>query len=69
MSSDFYDGRLDTETIEGDDIYLEYTRVKVVRGSNVKIGKGCEIELVEYENNFQQDREAKVNDSKKINQD
>lgn len=36
--------------IEGDDIYLEDTRSKIVRGNNVTIGRGCEIELVEYKN-------------------
>ena len=39
---------LTADTIEGDTIYLENTRAKVVRGANVTIGIGCEIDLVEY---------------------
>ena len=61
FSSDF-----STESIEGDEVYLEYTRTKVVRGNNVSIGPGCEVELVEYKNNFQQAKGAAVKDSKKI---
>ena len=43
---------LNTDSIEGDEIYLEYTKAKVVRGNNVNIGPGCEIDLVEYKNSF-----------------
>jgi cytoskeletal protein CcmA (bactofilin family) len=39
---------LKTELIEGDDLYLEFTTAKVVRGNNITIGKGCNIETVEY---------------------
>lgn len=58
--------KLTTEIIEGDDIYLEYTQAKVVRGNNVHIGQGCEIQLVEYKNDFQQVDDAKVKESKRI---
>ncbi|MDF2557526.1 MAG: hypothetical protein K0R71_1354 [Bacillales bacterium] len=37
-----------TTVVEADDIYLEYTTAKVVRGNNIKIGPGCDIELIEY---------------------
>lgn len=37
-----------TEAIEGDNIFLEGTTAKIVRGNNVTIGKGCYIEKVEY---------------------
>jgi len=57
---------LSTEIIEGDDIYLENTRAKVVRGNDVSIGPGCDIELVEYKNNFKQVKEAKVKNNKKV---
>jgi cytoskeletal protein CcmA (bactofilin family) len=40
------------ETIEGDDIYLEYTSAKVVRGGRVTLGKGCEIDRVEYRTDY-----------------
>ena len=39
-----------TQSIEGDDIYIENTIAKVVRGNNVTIGPECEIDLVEYKN-------------------
>lgn len=57
---------LSAESIEGDEIYLENTNARVVRGNNVTIGPGCEIELVEFKNDFRQLKGAKVNDSKKI---
>ncbi|MDF2962709.1 MAG: hypothetical protein K0S39_4444, partial [Paenibacillus sp.] len=37
-----FEDRLKADTIEGDDIYLEYTTAKVVRGNRVNIGPGCE---------------------------
>jgi cytoskeletal protein CcmA (bactofilin family) len=57
---------LKVETIEGDDIYLENTKAKVVRGTNVTIGQGCEIGLVEYKQNYLRDESAKVTESKQI---
>ncbi len=42
--------RLVTNVIEGDDIYLENTDAKIVRGNNVTIGSNCNIEMVEYRN-------------------
>ncbi|MCA1055633.1 polymer-forming cytoskeletal protein [Rossellomorea aquimaris] len=39
---------LKTELIEGDEILLENTKAKLVRGKNVIIGENCEIETVEY---------------------
>lgn len=41
-------GKLISESIEGDELYLENTICDVVRGGNVVIGKGCRIKLVEY---------------------
>lgn len=51
---------LSVDTIEGDDIYLEYTHAKVVRGKNVEIGPGCEIELVESSEEFRLDPDSQV---------
>ncbi len=42
-------GTLRAHSIEGDEIYLEATRAKLVRGKRVLIGPDCEIERVEYE--------------------
>lgn len=39
---------LRVRTIEGDRVELEETQAKVVRGKYVRIGRGCEIDRVEY---------------------
>lgn len=52
--------------IEGDDIYLEDTRAKIVRGNNVTIGKGCEIELVEYRNEINIYDKRSVRENKRV---
>jgi len=57
---------LTADIIEGDDIYLENTSAKVVRGDNIKLGPGCEIELVEYKDSFKQDEKAEIGTHKKI---
>lgn len=41
-------GRVETELIEGDTIYLENTHANIVRGQNIEIGAGCVIDVVEY---------------------
>ncbi|MGZ4033182.1 MAG: polymer-forming cytoskeletal protein [Tumebacillaceae bacterium] len=58
--------KLVADVIEGDDIYLEYTKSNVVRGNNVSIGPGCEIESVEYKNDFKLHKNAKVASNKKV---
>lgn len=57
---------LTADTIEGDDIYLENTRAKVVRGNNIEIGQGCEIELVEYNNSLNKDKKSDIGTHTKI---
>jgi len=57
---------LTAESIEGDEIYLEYTSAKAVRGNRVTIGPGCDIEVVEYQDEFQCDSGAKVGTYKKV---
>ena len=57
---------LTVRTIEGDDIYLENTQARVVRGNNIEIGPGCEIELVEYKDDFKQDKKSEVRTHKNI---
>lgn len=66
LKADFYTGQLTVETIEGDDIYLEYTEANVVRGNNVTIGPGCTVDLVEYKNNFHQTEDTAVKTHRKI---
>jgi cytoskeletal protein CcmA (bactofilin family) len=51
---------LNADSIEGDVIYLEHTKAKVVRGNQVTLGPGCEIDLVEYKNSFQCDKGSKI---------
>lgn len=57
---------LTVQTIEGDHIYLEYTTAEVVRGANIVIGPGCEIDLIEYTNKLEQDKRSKVKQSEKM---
>jgi cytoskeletal protein CcmA (bactofilin family) len=52
--------RLTAHTIEGDYVYVEYTTAQVVRGTNITIGPGCEIGLVEYKTKFDQDKGSTV---------
>lgn len=58
--------RLSVETIEADDIHLEYTKAKAVCGNNVVIGEGCDIGVVEYKSTFEQSNKSKVRENKKV---
>ncbi|MFE7062119.1 hypothetical protein ACFVAD_08200 [Sutcliffiella sp. NPDC057660] len=57
---------LKSDVIEGDHIHLEYTKAKVVRGNIITLGPGCEIDLVEYKQEFNADKHAIVKEKKKI---
>lgn len=48
LPSDFYEGTLAAETIEGDQIYVEHTTAQVIRGGIVIVGPGCHIGKIEY---------------------
>jgi len=61
-----YNPILEADTIEGDDIYLENTVAKIVRGNNIIVGRGCVIDLIEYKGNYQKTGDAKVQVEKKI---
>lgn len=61
-----FDTGLTTDVIEGDEIYLEYTNAKVVRGNDVELGLGCNIKLIEYHNEFKQHEQAEVGTYKKL---
>lgn len=58
--------KLFVETIEGDDIYIEHTNAKIVRGNNVKIGPGSNIDIVEYKDKFEKSENTNVKEFKKI---
>ncbi len=59
-------GELISEVIEGDDIYLEFTKADVVSGKNVYIGRGCEINKVEYMNEIKVSKECTVKEKIKL---
>ncbi len=48
------------DTIEGDEVSIEHTTAKAVRGGTVVIGDGCEIDLVEYRTDFKKAAGASV---------
>ncbi|WP_067934011.1 polymer-forming cytoskeletal protein [Alicyclobacillus kakegawensis] len=52
--------------IEGDEVHLEDTLAQVVRGANVRIGRGCEIGLVEYTGTLEKAPEARVTEERKV---
>lgn len=58
--------RLVTDTIEGDEVALEYTKARIVRGNFVRLGQGCEVDLVEYKGTLDQAPGAVVKESKKV---
>lgn len=52
--------QLTCNLIEGDNIEIENTRAKVVRGKNVIVGKNCTIERIEYSGEFKIDEKSLV---------
>jgi cytoskeletal protein CcmA (bactofilin family) len=65
-SFNFFDSRLIANVIEGDEIYLEHTKAKIVRGDSVEIGPNCEIDLVEFKNKFTKSENSVVKENKKV---
>jgi cytoskeletal protein CcmA (bactofilin family) len=61
-----FSSKLVTDSIEGDEIVLEWTQAKIVRGNHITIGPGCEIGRVEYKNDLKVATEAKVKEHEKI---
>jgi len=57
---------LQADVIEGTEVYLEYTKAKIVRGNKVKIGPECEIEQVEYTDSIEIAAGSKVKNQLKI---
>ena len=66
LPSDWGNAMVTVNTIEGDDIRLCSTNAKVVRGKNVIIENGCDIDLVEYKGSLRVHRSSKVKEEKKI---
>lgn len=59
-------GMLETASIEGDDIYLEGTEAKVVRGNKITIGRDCRIGRVEYKDSLNLQDNAVVKEQVKL---
>lgn len=57
---------LTADSIEGDKVYLEYTRARLVRGTDIVIGPGCEIETIEYQRGLNQDITSEIHHSRKL---
>lgn len=66
MSMKLKDYHFKCETIEGDTIYLENTICNVVRGKNIIIGEGCQIERIEYTNTIDRNDDGEVKDIVKL---
>lgn len=62
----FVDQRLVTDSIEGDTLDLEWVKAKVVRGGNIRLGVGCEVDLVEYSGTLTSEAGAQVKEERKI---
>lgn len=59
-------GYLEADSIEGDEIFLENTKARVVRGKKIQIGEGCEIETVEYSESVEIAPGAQVKEQKRV---
>ncbi len=66
IMSIFGEKRLVADSIEGDEISLENTTAKVVRGVKVTIGMGCNVELVEYTESYDRAADSLVGEARKI---
>lgn len=58
--------KLTTESVEGDEIYLENTEANVVRGKNVIIGTNCKINRVEYSGTYECHETSTVKETVKL---
>jgi len=57
---------LEVDTIEADDIYLENTHAKIVRGKNITLGPDCQIDRVEYQDSFVGHEKSNVESTEKL---
>lgn len=62
----FGEKRLTADSIEADEVVLENTTAKVVRGGNVSIGSGCVVDLVEYSGTLNQMPDARVGEVRQV---
>jgi len=57
---------LEARSVEGDHVFLERAKVGTVRGRDVELGDGCDVDLVEYTGAFKQSSGARVKAARKI---
>lgn len=57
---------LKVDTIEADDIYLESTHAKIVRGNKITLGPDCKIDKIEYQESFMDHEKSRVAEAEKI---
>ena len=53
-------------TVKGDEVQLEHVNCPLVIGKNVKIGKGCKIDLVKYSDMLEISQGASVKRAEKL---
>lgn len=58
--------RLEADSIEGNSVWLEQTRARVVRGHDVTLGDGCDIVLVEYSGTLHKSGNVRVGEERKL---
>jgi cytoskeletal protein CcmA (bactofilin family) len=58
--------RLEVESVEGDDVFLEDTDARMVRGARVRIGRGCRVGTVEFRETCTREQDAEVGDCRKV---
>lgn len=56
----FSRGRVESDCIEGDNIFVENTICKVLRGNNITVGEGCRIDRIEYLGELTIDEKSEV---------
>lgn len=66
LVSAFKTVQLTADLIEGDTIELNATKAKIVRGEDIVIGDGCEIDLVEYSGTYIENGNSVVRKAVKI---
>ena len=59
-------GTVSGKCIEADQINIEYAQIDVLRGTDIKVGAGCDIGLIEYSGNLTVDPDAKVGEMRQI---
>ncbi|WP_234122678.1 polymer-forming cytoskeletal protein [Clostridium hydrogenum] len=57
---------LESEIIEGDNIYLDHTTAKVVRGNKITIGDSCNIDKIEYKDSLNVTGNSQIGEKVKL---